>query len=260
MKKSRQIKKILVCFSLIFALCIAVAPKNVEAAAQYRYVNAGTLAPNTYTQVQEAAHDYNNGGDTYYAYKVNVPSDGYIKVYNPSGKWLHLLKRISKCYGHVIGDVDECEFDSYTRCIPVSKGTYYLCTSDYRDGTAFNLKYKFVKIAPTSNFCKVKASSLPSGKTKIICVNKRREFNRWYKIKLTSKKTITVTRKLADGSGLSGSDFEIFDSSGNCVDHSFLQDGKYRTARVPKGTYYIVVTGFMEEVYSPHRISTISWK
>ena len=162
MKKSI---KSLISFVVILAVCITILPKNAEAATfVYKYKSAGTATAGQYITTKESA--YTSSGSTYtetfYAYKVSFPSNGYIKINRADTNGsLYLLPALSKCstsempYSNAL----DTTYGQKVAYMVVSKGTYYFC-SDFK--TKF--KYTFTKQSPPTNYCKAKAAALASGK------------------------------------------------------------------------------------------------
>ena len=89
------------------------------------------------------------------------------------------------------------------------------------------------------------------------------EYNRWYKLTLSSKKTITVTFKdLCSNYVSKYPNFTVYNASGEEIDCPFLSGTNYRTAKVAKGTYYIRVyyEGSYAKSQTYNRLYTIKWK
>ena len=105
---------------------------------------------------------------------------------------------------------------------------------------------------------KIKANTLaPKKKIKLV-FNHKYEFARWYKIKLTKRKTITLTLKGLDDD--SYTDFEIFDSERKEINCPRLTDTSYRTETLPKGTYYLRIDGGRYYDEWSGRMRQIMWK
>ena len=216
----KYLLKALLCFVLIAAMFVAIAPKNVEAATPK------LMPQGTYVTFKPGEK-----------YKITIPANGYIKVYNPSQSWEVSFKKS--------GQPETALYTNKTQLVPTNTGTYYI-----RNGSdsAIKLKYKYVKVANTTNYCMKRASALAAGKTKTICVNNGREFDRWYKIKLTKSKTITLyTHRMHYDLSIYNSEFEEFSCSP-------LEDGKLKSPKLPKGTYYLWLP-----CGDPH-VETIKWR
>ncbi|MDO5133883.1 MAG: hypothetical protein Q4D81_13035 [Eubacteriales bacterium] len=250
-----------VCLAMAVIICSGFIPLRAEASTKYVY-KITTLKQNTYVTAKGDKSDYNDKTDsytdTYYLYKITVPANGYVKIQTTnSSKYIYIYRSINK--NEYIGHSDrirEC-YDSkiYYQALP--KGTYYI----YADsGTKF--KWSFVKCKNPSNYCRSRAATLAAGKKTTIVINPGYEYDRWYKVVLKKKKTITVTIKILDDNYRS--DFYLYDSKGSRVNCPYLTTDSYRTAILPKGKYYIRILAIdkYSDAYGDFtgRISQLMWK
>lgn len=247
---------------LVIAVCIALLPANAQAAEKkYVYQSAGTLKAGRYMTTKAASLLSNPA--IYYAYKLTVPENGYITITRADTNGpIYLLPKLSKCDTKkmILENALDVTFNSQKDYMVVSKGTYYLCSPNQ---TKF--KYSFTKSVQTANYCKEKAASLKAKKTTVICMNKGYEYSRWYKVKLTKKKPLTVIFKnLRSELETLYPNFTVYNSSWNVVACPLQSGTKYKTGSLSKGTYYIRVDyrGFTRDVRltTDQRLFSISWK
>lgn len=89
------------------------------------------------------------------------------------------------------------------------------------------------------------------------------EYDRWYRVVLNKKKPLTINLKSLDND--INPQFCVYNSDGNHINCPELVTNKnYRTATLPKGTYYIRIRHFYygENLWgnSNSRIIQFSWK
>lgn len=254
--KMKKIWKAMICITLALTMMLLTAEPAL-AATRYTYTvktaSAGTVIKGK-----------NTDKGRIYIYKITIPDDGYITVTNYSGDYLFLSSTLTKAkWG---GDPNGKTFveinwwsDTGTavkKSIPLKKGTYYIRTYPY---TAFRFKYTFKKAnIVTSNLFRSKATTLKAGTTKTICVPDGYQAYRWYKIKVSSKRTITINFK--DLKGEMEKDypnFTLFSAGGEQINVVHGSGTAYKSAkRLAAGTYYIRVGSNWEDTY----LYTLSWK
>ncbi len=197
-----------------------------------------------------------HSSDAYY--RVVVDCEGYITLTSKTESednvpYYEILNSKKKPFS-VFSSVDGGIYDTETIDVAVSKGTYYIHYFGYDDDETACVKYNFTPIKQKKNYCKAKALTLKAGTKSTIYQTPRRGFNRYFKIKLASKKRITVySESYID---LFDSDMKYIETSTSFADDSDLI--KARTPKkLPKGTYYIVVA-----VHDPFTssIDTIKWQ
>ena len=172
-------------------------------------------------------------------YKIVVSGEGYLTITSKSETAIPYYE-ILNSKKHVFSDqsfVDGGFDGSETIKVAVSKGTYYIHYFGDEDCDTACVKYTFTPIKQKTNYCKAKVITLKRGKTTKIYQTPKYGFDRYYKIRLSTARKITV---------YSGSYVDIFDSKRNCydTDTEFTDDSyifKHTTEKkLPKGTYYIV--------------------
>ena len=212
-------------------------------------------------------------------YRIDLPNNGYIMLtFTAEDKDafsadIYFYRKLSD-YGNISKAINwsELEGDHMTLYLALNKGVYYLDLEPYfEDGLQVKLKYNFYKNNPGTNYCRLKAKTVAAGKKTTICINNGYEFDRWYKIKLDSKKRITVTYKDLDYNGDMYPVYcKLYDSAGKMCscERSEIRnaDGSYtykiKTKALPKGKYYFRVVVDESNAYNAKigRILFFSWK
>ena len=241
-KIMKQMKRIFCVFMMIAFVLTFVSPTSI-ADAYTKSITEGEW---------KNAHSEND------YYKVVVGGEGYITLTSKSDKEGYIpYYEILNSKKHEFSDhtyVDGGYDGNRTIKVAVSKGTYYIhYFGDESDDTAC-VKYTFTSIKQPTNYCKGKAITLKAGTKKKMYQTPKYGFNRYFKIKLGTKRRISV---------YSESKIFIFNSKGEDLDTSvdFTDDGnvlKYRTTKkLSAGTYYIV-----SMVDSPGKsaINTVRWQ
>ena len=258
----KKIWKAMICITLALTMMLLTAEPAL-AATRYTYTvktaSAGTTIKGSNTET------YTSQTSTYKVkiYKITVPDDGYITITNYVRDYLILYNSLAEAKAYdKDGSYNNIEIGYYEEggkaVIPVKKGTtYYIRT--YAGGN-FKFKYTFKK-APiaTSNLYRSKATTLKAGTTKTICVPDGYQAYRWYKIKVSSKRTITINFK--DLKGEMEKDypnFTLFSAGGEQINVVHGSGTAYKSAkRLAAGTYYIRVgSNWEENTY----LYTLSWK
>lgn len=188
-------------------------------------------------------------------YKVVVPGEGYVTLSAKNTKggiayfdFLNSKKQFFSDPETVYstnGKVDNIK-------VPVSKGTYYIRLND---DSYFGLaghayaKYTFTSIKQGTNYCMAKALTLKSGSYKKIYQTPKYSFDRFFKIKLTTARKITVKSK---------SEVEIYDIEGNEISNTDDFDNNnmriYKTKKLKAGTYYLQVQYMYYDVTSIYKV------
>ena len=262
---NKHMKRILSILT-VFAICMLLIPQPVSAASTInKYQSAGAISMNTYFTVKESSYKTTDSTTTHthYAYKLTVPANGYIKITRADTNGIvYLLPTLSKCSKKkgIYDNALDSSSGKKTDYMVVSAGTYYISSS-----SKTRLKVKFTKSVPTANYCKARAVKLASGTTKVICMNKGYEYDRWYKINLTTKKRINVTFKNPCTSGtIKYPNFTVYNSAGKVIECPLYSSHTYRTKSVAKGTYYIRVYYTRYESDPSYttdaRLFTMKWK
>jgi hypothetical protein len=219
--------------SVIAILFICLTTFSVKAEA---YDIEKSIKLNKWTKVKAETEDYS------YYYKFVLHSDGYITIdsaYSRSNYDIYSTKELYNsqiCYTTDFGkNLYYCKsFKSIYYALP--KGTYYLV---FENGKSCNPKIAFskVNIFSTNNYCGAHAKSLPAKKAKTIVFEEKYLYDRWYKISLKKRKTITVTFSKID----SYCSFTVYDSQYNKVLCPIYSGNSYRTDTLQKGTYFLRV-------------------
>ena len=217
----------------------------------------------TYVETyDEKTYEY-NVHNTFHHYKMVIPADGYIKVKMKANSdyddiWIYRKKRV---YGGDNSRSALLYFEYKTikegmNKFPISKGTYYLVGS-----SGMKFSYSFKKTAFPANYRRAKAQTLARGKKAEICQVPKKNYSRWFKIKLTKKQAITFWSD-------QGYRVDIFDENLHHVDieHAGLKSTKYYTrGKMPKGTYYLRMRDadpdyISEEKWYGYYYTTLYWK
>ena len=233
--KNIALKK-LICMALIVLIMIGFFPFQAYAASTKYVYKITTLKQNKYVTSKEYTYKYNEKTNTetytYDLYKINLPGNGYVRIETKSIKDLYIYKAINtkkdlyssesilNLYGKRV----------YREVLP--KGTYYIRADKW---VKFKWNYCYAKWG--TNYCRSRAVPLSSGKKRIEMFHYGREYDRWFKVYLPQKRTITVTYSAKNYY----TDFYIYNSRGYSVRCPELTETSWRTPLLPKGTYYIRV-------------------
>jgi len=187
-----------------------------------------TLKQNVwFTQKSSEGYVYN---------KITIPNDGYITVtVEKSNKadyaWIDLYDSKKSYAGDILYNSDD---KKVVANYPVRKGTYYLKGSAYNN---YKYKWKFTKAVNKNNYCASKAISLNANKEVVVVNTVKDAYDRWYKIKLTKKKSIDFWLTRAGGSGY----VYLYDDEMEQLDTVYDDDDDcyYTRNKLAKGTYYV---------------------
>ena len=247
--------KQLLCAALALMLVMAFMPRQAEAATKYTNP-ATTLKQDTWVTAKGRTDSYDSSSSTttftYHLYKITVPANGFTRIYAgtiDANIGVYLAPKSGKAYYESTCVTTLTGAKTYYRVL--KKGTYYL----YADkGT--KIKWNFKSVDNTTNFCRSKATAIKTGVKTTVVFNHGYEYDKWYKLSLTSKKFLYVSIKELDKYGMT---IRIYDSKGAYVSAS-ENDGLYKTkSSVAKGTYYIRVRNdSYDSIYG--RIAQIAWK
>ena len=187
-------------------------------------------------------------------YKISVPGEGCITLtakasasgYDSVGADIELLN--SKKNSFVEGSYDDDislfawgETESETIKAAVSKGTYLVKVTDFsKDGSGkLTISYTYQKITQPTNYTIGRSAAVASGKKVMIYQTQQNNFDRWYKIKLTSNKKISVFT-----SESASYEIGLYDSEGNEMKLSSanIKEGhKSVSTKLAKGTYFVCI-------------------
>ena len=238
----KQMKRIFCIFMMVAFVLTFVSPVSTADA----YTKSITEGEWTY------AHSESN------YYKVVVGGEGYITLTSktddedsiPYYEILNSKKHEFSDHTYVDGGV----YGNKTIKVAVSKGTYYIHYFGGDSDDTACVKYTFTSIKQPTNYCKSKAITLKAGTKKKMYQTPKYGFNSYFKIKLGTKRKVTV---------YSESNITIINSKGKkyetSVDYSYDEYiNKYKTTKkLPAGTYYII-----SYVRDPGKseINTIRWQ
>ena len=251
------------CLQTILAILILCCfnAKDASAAAASKYVAVPFAAGQSVTQ-KETGYVYEEGTGktiwTYYRYRVKVPGEGVLKVTLRKGK-----SRISglslSMYASLKAEeiVDDWFFSGKKKVvvtIPVSKGVYYFSGAEKE-----TLKYTFTQQKPGSNYSAKRALALNKGTKAVITQTPDYNFPRWYKIRLTGKKKITIQSEYASLAVLTDASRTPVAVKLSGAKKNVLTSEK----ALKKGTYYLCMrcADLQEKLYSKrYYTTTVSWK
>ncbi len=257
-----EIKRVLIIVLSVVMLAVCI-PHKAEAKTLYRY-NITKVKQNKWFSAKSVSYDYksNNPLQTFNLYRIAVPANVYVtfeRDKKDSSIWVfdETLKTrgqldTSSFFDFYYGDDRPTKFS-----VVLPKGSYYLYVN-----LDTKLRWSAIKVSDYSNFCRVKARKLVSGKKETIVFADGYEYDRWYKVILKKKKPLTVNLKSLDVNR--AKTFYVYDSKGNQIQCPELTTNtSYRTASIPKGTYYIRVkhednSSLWNSSYA--RIVQFSWK
>ena len=253
----KKIWKAMICITLALTMMLLTAEPAL-AATKYTYtvkaLSAGTVAKGT----NKSTYTSRTTTEKIFIYKITVPDNGYITVTNYSAyEELYIYKTLAAAKVE-IAKTNDAFAEDYAKSakFPVTKGTYYIRTWA---GYSNNFKYTFTKVAVTSNLYRAAATSLKAGVKKTICVPDGYQAYRWYKISVSSKKTITISFKDLKGSmDKDYPNFTLFSAGGEQINVVHGSGTTYKSAKkLAAGTYYIRVNSIWDE---DSYLYTLSWK
>ena len=257
----KKCMKQLLCMALALCIIACLAPQRADAYTKRYTSNITTLRQNTYVTGKGYVTNYNSSTDTStttsYYYKITVPSGGYVTFNtNNKSKGFYLFKTLNKNKAYYdnkyVGYL--YNYTSYYRVLPA--GTYYMFAEK-----GLKVKWAFHKAATTTNYCRSRAAGLSIGKKTTAVFTRGYEFGKWYKVTLSSKKTLTVyVTDLTQKSNLSA---DVFNAAGVRISTSRVNDTTIRTKTLTKGTYYIRLRPsdyYSDNDYYVGRIGTIMWR
>ena len=171
--------------ALVLAMAMVMAAFSTAAFAADRY-NVETLKKGTWYKIP----NYDNIKTIY---KLALSADSIITIKrkgNDSGAAYVLFYTDKKCDGSSIND----DYYSGTEIFSLAKGTYYIkMYDDWSEYTNMQVKITVQKAVNQSNYCRAKAVSLKPNKTVKIAQTSDYCYDRWYRITLNTKKTVTIT-------------------------------------------------------------------
>ncbi len=237
----RSAVKQLACFLLAVIITVGFVPLPAQASTEKYNYKITTLNQRKWVTAKEYSYNYNQAKNTethiFYLYKISVPANSFIRIDSKSkSKTIRIYKSINmKDSPYNSDSIFYLDYATLYRCV-LPKGTYYILADE---GTTF--KWQSATTKNPTNFCRARATQLNAGSKKWEVFNIGYEFDRWYRISLTARKPITVTMNTMDNDYNYHNSFAIYNSRGYKVTCNALNDTNYRTAVLPKGTYFIRV-------------------
>lgn len=236
----RSAVKQLACFLLAVIITVGFVPLPAQAYTQKYNYKVTTLKQKKWVTAKGTSLNYNSAKDTwtdtYYLYKISVPANSFIRIDSKNkSNWIWIHKSFNNKKS--LSDQDEYTYfhDNIVYRCALPKGTFYICAEE---GTTF--KWQSATTKNPTNFCRSRSARLKAGYKKWEVFNYGYEFDRWYRISLSARKSITLTMNQID-SDYDGVDFLIYNSRGYKVECNALNSTNYRTTVLPKGTYYLRV-------------------
>ena len=230
--KSKRIRKLSI--ALVFSILVTfIFSANVFAAEK-----TVTKTLPIGEAVAVASESYASGTYTYTMYKFTVPSGKYVELtcVPVAGKYsyagFYTKAKYSSTYR--VGSLDDKKDTrkTWTGRIALEPGTYYVSFSNVTKA-----KLSLLTSPNKANYCRSKAISLASGKVVTVVQTPDTDYNRWYKISLTTAKVLKIS---ANGYP----NAYVYTKSGAKVNlGSYSSSTGYltSTSKLAKGTYYICI-------------------
>lgn len=253
------------CMAIALCIIACCLPQRADAYSTRYNSSIHTLKQKTYVTSKGYVSSYSSGTEintrTCHYYKITVPTGGYVTFHtNNSSKSIYIYKTVKKNKMYYNSDVVNSMYGKKTYYRVLPRGTYYLFAEK-----SLKFKWVFHKVATPSNYCRSKAYGLKANQKSTVVFPHGYEFPRWYKITVSSKKTLYFyLTDLTDTWNLS---FSVFNASGiriPCTSSYSNHTETYQTkSTVAKGTYYIRVTASDYSTlkdYYRGRMGTIMWR
>lgn len=209
--------------------------------------------------------------DVYNQYKLVIPADGYIRVNMKGRNDTGSINGFSKTKAYydkhsyelipIYFSLHQEDIRNGKNIIPINKGTYYIEVYFAGDGTdTLPFSYSFKKVAFPANHSRAKAQTLKRGKKVEICQLPKKNYSRWFKIKLTKKQAITFWSDQGDNVVVFNEDLERLS-----IKRAGEKSIKYSTTqKLPKGTYYLKMkharSYFISGINGGCYYTTLYWK
>lgn len=236
--------------ALVLALLVVMAAFSTCAFAADRY-RVETLKKGTWYKVP-----YEDKANT--IYKLALSADSIVTINrkgNNSGEAYVLFYTNKKCEGSSINDDYRT---SGTEIFSLAKGTYYIeMYDDLTEKPDTQVRITVKKAANQDNYCRAKAVSLMPNKTVKIAQTSNYCYDRWYRITLNSKKTVTITTNEGEAGNIS-----LYDSKMQRVVCTRGSRKVITEDPIKKGTYFIRVTSYDDYDYVGEYVGTymtLSW-
>ena len=244
MKKTTRVIALLLSLVLLFSAVGGMTA--VAATASYKVY---TMKADTYYKTDNYRTEVKK------VYKLAIEKDSIVKItWSGSPSSIYILitkdakaeKRVKSYY------VDK---KSGTETLALAKGTYYFNAEVSSSDVVGKYKVNVTAIKDPGNYCIAKAAALKA-KTKItLTQTDNYDYNKWYKITLSSKKKISVE---TNGYGYY---IDIYNSKYERLKVSTGSNLTVTEKAQAKGTYYIRVSGYSLYAtdYGPGQYITMKW-
>ncbi len=233
--------------ALVLALVVVMAAFSTGAFAASRY-RVATLKKGTWYKVRSS--DYANT-----IYKLVLSTDSIVTVNwkgNKSGEARSYIYTNTKCDESISYCIDD-ESPSGSKMIALPKGTYYIQMYEWEDRPTTQVKVTVQKAVNQNNYCRAKAVNLKPNKTVKIAQTADYCYDRWYRITLNSKKTVTITTNEEMAECIT-----LYDSKMQEIDCTSGSRKVITEDPIKKGTYFIRVRAYSVGEYVGTCV-TFSW-
>ena len=227
-KRIRKFSVALV-FGILFTLLL-----SVNAFAADKYVTKTLTTGQAVAVINEST---SSGTTTYTMYKFTVPAGKYVSLTCVSvaeryGNASIYMKANTNSSYRVAGTSAATKGKSWTEKIALEPGTYYL--SFYN---VAKTKLDLVTSPNKANYCRSKAQALKAGTAVTIVQTPDTDYDRWYKVSLTTAKKLKITSNTSMY-------ITVYNKNGaRCPLDSYNSSTKSQTTsnKLTKGVYYIRV-------------------
>jgi len=233
--------------ALVLALVVVMAAFSTGAFAADSY-RVETLKKGTWYKVPS----YNKVKTIY---KLSLSADSIVSVNwkgNESGEASLTIYTDKKCENSVRNCIDY-EKPSGSYMIALTNGTYYIRMSEWEDRPTTQVKVTVQKAVNQNNYCRAKAVNLKPNKTVKIAQTADYCYDRWYRIALNSKKTVTITTNEEMAECIT-----LYDSRMQEIDCTSGSRKVITEDPIKKGYYFIRVRAYSVGEYVGTYI-TLSW-
>lgn len=239
MKRIQRTAALLLALLMILAACSTAA----LAATDYKVL---LMKKGTWVKLPDS--------DSKNIYKLVLYSDSIVTVkwlgnkYDNGRAYLCADKKCDNEITYLIGDGT-----TGTRYIALAKGIYYIQMYDWTDTPTTKIRVTVEKAINKTNYCRAKAIVLKYGVTVKIAQTANYSYDRWYKIVLSKRKTVTITTndEMADN-------IRLYDSKMNQVECTSGSRKVISEDPIAKGVYFIRVSGDVDSEHLGSYI-TIKW-
>jgi hypothetical protein len=257
-----KMKKRKINLAIIMVLIIAMMlPQSVFAAYKEKYdhkvidLTVGKYV-NAVSYTSKYDEDTDTSTDTFYMYRLTVPSNAFICIVcGSAANSLSLYSSYKKGK-----DIDESksivDFAGQKKYYQVlSKGTYYIHVE-----SSVKFKYHYYTINDRNNYSRSTAANLAAGTRTTAMFHFGRENSKYYRIVLKQSRPIIVNLERRDGED--GIGFSVLNSLGKRIAQTVSTQSTIITNALPAGTYYIRVDREDELEDDDHytdRLASLTW-